>query len=132
MNRSTWFGEGTHINAQDGVRKHNSAAILGKLIGPRLLMRPAIENHDEIILADPTELGFRLLLEKVRVDGFAPQEIDFRLPALMLVLESGEIGVQAGDLALVIILGLQATLAVDGMPQEIAADRAGNAIEKKG
>ncbi len=47
-----------------------------------------IEDHDEIVLADPAELRLGLLFEEVRIDRLAAQQIDLQLPALVYVLES--------------------------------------------
>ncbi len=124
--------------SRDGALDHLERDVATESIGRRhryprsgALARRMIENDDEIVLPHPAELRLGLLSEKVRVDRLTAQQIDFQLPAPAVVFEIRELALQGRDLALVIFPGLEAALAIDGMPDEKAADGAGNAIEQE-
>ena len=46
-----------------------------------------------------------------------------------IVLQRAQLLLEAGDFQLIFVLRLQAPLPIDGVPDEIAASRAGDAVE---
>ena len=70
-------------------------------------------------------------MQKILIDGLAAQQIDFQLPTAVRIFEIQQLALQICDFPLVIVLGLKTALAVDRVPDEIAANGARNAIEQK-
>jgi hypothetical protein len=96
-----------------------------------LFLRVRREDDDEIVFVNPAEPVACLVVEKVAINGLAVQKIDPGLPGLPLALQAAQFLLQRRDLALVVFLRLQPAFAIDGVPDEIAANTSGNAVERK-
>ena len=120
-----------------GVRRRQSpltgAPLLfsrwGKSATADIALAPLREEDDQIVLADAIEGGACLLLEQVAIDRRAAHQVDPMPPFRALGLGRVELGRQHGDRLLVFAAHLQAAVAVDRVPDEIAADAPGDEVE---
>ncbi len=90
-----------------------------------------LEENDKIVLVDTAEPGTRLLVEHIPIDGLAAQERNAPFPRVTFFLFLINLCLQAFDLKLIICIGVQTTLVIDGMPKEIAAGSTGQAIKRE-
>jgi hypothetical protein len=90
-----------------------------------------VQDYDEIIFVDPAETGAGFFFEEIAIDRFAAQQRDPSRPACALALQIREFGMQACDLPLVVLVGLQPALVVDRMPNEIGIGGSRQKIEQQ-
>jgi hypothetical protein len=88
------------------------------------------EDH-ELVFMGKAQQATRFLVHKIAIYGLAPHQVDLMLPLDPFGMQKPQILLQNLDLMLVFVLGLEAALAVQGMPYEIAPHGAGDAVQQQ-
>jgi hypothetical protein len=89
------------------------------------------QKDDKIVFMHTVEEDPGLFFKQIAVDRLPAQQVDTVSPLLFFFFHGAQFGGQFGNPELIFVVGLKATLTVDGVPNEIAADAAGNAVEHK-
>ncbi len=71
------------------------------------------------------------LVQQVAVYGLAAQQLNFMLPLHPIGMKMSEFSLEQSDLVLIFLFGLEPAFSIRGMPDEIAADAAGDAIQQQ-
>jgi hypothetical protein len=110
---------------QDFQGEMGLARSLGSLLRSR-------QEYNKIVPVDSAKQRARLFVKKIAIDRAAGQQSDSVIPQGMLRFEALQLATQRRDLTFVFVLGFKTALAVHRMPNEIAADQAGDAIKSQG
>jgi hypothetical protein len=118
-------GRGPHCDVLGQRERVAWARSRGSLLRSR-------QEYDKIVPVDSVKQRARLFVKKIAIDRAAGQQCDSVVPQGMLRFEAFQLAAQRRNLMFVFVLGFKTALAVHRMPNEIAADQAGDAIKSQG